>query len=151
MLDHITPVVLTRNEEQNIARTLSHLTWAKDVILVDGGSTDGTLAAVAKFPNVRVFDRRFDTHGNQWRFAVEETQIATNWILRLDADYQVSDDLIAELAQLNPNAPVSAYRIGFDYAVSPTASYLPSILQTRFFCAEVASWCGTKATLRLGR
>jgi Glycosyl transferase family 2 len=128
MLDHITPVVLTRNEEQNIARTLSHLTWAKDVILVDGGSTDGTLAAVAKFPNVRVFDRRFDTHGNQWRFAVEETQIATNW-MRL-------------------SAPIVS---GLITRFSPTASYLPSILQTRFFCAEVASWCGTKATLRLGR
>ena len=56
-------------------------------------------------------------HANQWRYAVEETQIATDWILRLDADYQVSDALVAEIAALDPNAPVSAYRISFDYAI----------------------------------
>src|SRR5262249_23529791 len=44
-------------------------------------------------------------------------QIATDWILRLDADYQLSDALVSELAQLDPNAPVNAYRIRFDYAI----------------------------------
>jgi glycosyltransferase involved in cell wall biosynthesis len=117
MLDHITPVLLTHDEEQNIGRTLSRLGWAKDIVVVDSGSTDGTLAILAAWPNVRVFKRRFDTHAKQWRYAVEETQIATDWILRLDADYQVSDALVSEFAQLDPNAPVSAYCIGFDYAI----------------------------------
>jgi glycosyltransferase involved in cell wall biosynthesis len=117
MLDHVTPVLLTHNEVQNIARTLSHLAWAKDIVVVDSGSTDGTLAVLASLPNVRVFKRSFDSHGNQWRYAVEETQIATDWILRLDADYQVSDALVAEIAALDPNAPVSAYRVSFDYAI----------------------------------
>jgi glycosyltransferase involved in cell wall biosynthesis len=117
MLDHITPVLLTFNEEPNIARTLAHLAWAKDIVVVDSGSTDGTLPTLANFPNVRVFDRRFDSHANQWRFATEETQIITNWILRLDADYQVTDALIMELAGLDPNAPVNGYSISFDYAV----------------------------------
>jgi len=117
MLDHITPVLLTYNEEQNIRRTLSRLGWAKDIVVVDSGSTDGTLAVLASFPNVRLFKRSFDSHGNQWRYAVEQTQVATDWILRLDADYQVSDVLIAELASLDPNASVSAYRVLFDYAI----------------------------------
>ena len=47
----------------------------------------------------------------------EGTQIASDWILRLDADYQVSDALVSELAQLDPNAPISAYRVRFDYAI----------------------------------
>src|SRR6516164_1414936 len=117
MLDRVTPVLLTYNEEQNIARTLSHLSWAKDIVVVDSGSTDGTLAVLENLPNVRVFKRGFDSHGNQWRYAVEDTQIATDWILRLDADYQVSDALVAEIATLDPNAPVSAYRVSFDYAI----------------------------------
>jgi glycosyltransferase involved in cell wall biosynthesis len=117
MLDHITPVLLTHNEEQNIGRTLSRLGWAKDIVVVDSGSTDGTLDILADWPNVRLFNRRFDTHAKQWRYAVEETQIATDWILRLDADYQLSDALVSELAQLDPDAPVSAYRIRFDYAI----------------------------------
>src|SRR5438552_5326522 len=117
MLDHITPVLLTFNEEQNILRTLSHLTWARDIVVVDSGSTDGTLAAIATFPNVRVFKRPFDTHANQWRFAVGETEIATDWILRLDADYQVEKELIAELAGLRPEKAVAAFRIRFRYAI----------------------------------
>jgi glycosyltransferase involved in cell wall biosynthesis len=117
MLDQITPVLLTYNEEQNIGRTLSRLAWAKDIVVVDSGSTDGTLAILARCPNVRVFNRRFDTHAKQWRYAVEETEIATDWILRLDADYQVSAALVSELAQLDPNTPINAYRIRFDYAI----------------------------------
>jgi glycosyltransferase involved in cell wall biosynthesis len=117
MLDQITPVLLTYNEEENIGRTLCRLRWAKDIVVVDSGSTDGTLSILTACPNLRVFKRRFDTHAKQWRYAVEETQIATDWILRLDADYQVSDALVSELARLDPNAPVSAYRIRFDYAI----------------------------------
>src|SRR4029078_845815 len=86
-------------------------------MVVSSGSTDETLERVANFSNVRVFNHRFDSHADQWRYAVEETQTATDWILRRDADYQLSEALVAELAKLDPNAPLSAYRIGFDYAI----------------------------------
>src|SRR5256886_17351502 len=97
MLDHVTPVLLTHNEVQNIARTLSHLAWAKDIVVVDSGSTDGTLAALAHLPNVRVFNRRFDTHGNQWRYATEEAKIGTVWLFRLNADIKWSEASAARL------------------------------------------------------
>ena len=117
MLDEITPVLLTFNEAPNIGRTLSCLTWAKDIVIVDSGSTDETASIVAGFPQTRVFQRAFDTHANQWRYATNETGIRTNWILRLDADYEVTETLKEELSRLNPNATVDAYRIPFDYAI----------------------------------
>lgn len=117
MLDAITPVILTYNEALNLPRTLRGLDWANRIVVVDSGSTDGTLDFLAADPRITVFKRAFDTHYGQWRFAVEETGIATPWILRLDADYQVTPELVRELAALDPDAPVNAYRVGFDYAV----------------------------------
>jgi Glycosyl transferase family 2 len=117
MLDHITPVILTYNEEPNIRRTLSALDWAQRIIAVDSGSTDSTLSILAADSRVTVFSRAFDTHAAQWDFAVNRTDVHTNWVLRLDADYCITQDLRAELAKLDPNAPVSAYRIAFDYMV----------------------------------
>jgi glycosyltransferase involved in cell wall biosynthesis len=117
MLGEITPVLLTFNEAANIGRTLSCLTWAKDIVIVDSGSTDETASILAGFPQVRVFHRVFDTHGNQWRYATQETGISTNWILRLDADYEVTEALKIELSRLDADAAVDAYRISFDYAI----------------------------------
>ena len=135
MLSRITPVLLTYNEAPNIGRTLGRLTWASDIVVVDSGSADETLAIVKTFPKVRLYTRAFDTHANQWRFATTETAVATPWILRLDADYQVGDDLIAELRQLDPDAAVSGYRIGFDYAIFShklrTSLYPPNTILLR--------------------
>ena len=117
MLDQITPVLLTFNEAENIGRTLSHLGWAKEIVVVDSQSTDETVSILRRFNQVRVFQRSFSTHGDQWRYAIEETGITTAWILRLDADYQVTEALVTEMAALDPGAPVCAYKIGFDYAI----------------------------------
>src|SRR4051812_43458995 len=117
MLDDITPVLLTFNEEANIARTLGALPWARRIVVVDSGSTDSTLAVLAKDPRITVFSRPFDTHGKQWAFAVTQTDISTAWVLRLDADYFVTPELRNEISRLDPSAPVSAYKIAFDYAV----------------------------------
>jgi glycosyltransferase involved in cell wall biosynthesis len=122
MLDQITPVLLTYNEDQNIGRTLSHLAWAKDIVVVDSGSTDGTLAVLARFPNVRVFSRRFDTHGNQWRYATQENKIATDWLLRLDADYQVSDALVNRACRHADRGVPGGRRLAFPSSFSASPS-----------------------------
>ena len=56
MLADITPVILTYNESANIGRSLERLTWAREVVVVDSGSTDDTLAIVARFANARVLE-----------------------------------------------------------------------------------------------
>lgn len=113
----ITPVILTFNEAPNIGRVLERLRWAQDVVVVDSGSSDETVVIAERFPNVRVFVRPFDTHATQWAFAQKETGIRTEWMMRLDADYVLSEPLIAEIASLRPSDDVSAYNTRFVYCI----------------------------------
>ena len=113
-IDDITPVVLTRDEEPNIARTLGQLAWARDVVLVDSFSTDATVAIASRFANVRVFQRAFDDHASQWTFA--QWQVGTPWFLALDADYFLPEAFIRELDTLEP-ANIRGFRASFRYAV----------------------------------
>ena len=117
MLADITPVILTYNEAANIGRSLERLAWAREVVVVDSGSTDETLAIAARFSNVRTVHRPFDTHAEQWRFATGETGVATDWVLRLDADYLMDQALHDEIAALAPVADLAAYE-----SPLPTAS-----------------------------
>ncbi|MCU1350272.1 MAG: glycosyl transferase family 2 [Acidobacteria bacterium] len=117
MLDEITPVILTGDEERNIGRTLEHLAWAKDVVVVDSMSSDATVRIAKSFPNVRVFQRPLDTLAAQWTFATEETAIATPWVLTLDADYIVPQEAVDELRTLDPSTRMTAYLVRFLYAI----------------------------------
>ena len=114
MLDQITPVILTRDEEPNIERTLRQLGWAHDVVLVDSFSTDATVEIARRFPNVRVFQRAFDEHAKQWTFG--QQQVRTPWFLALDADYFLPDAFANELQSLEPGS-VRGFRAPFRYAV----------------------------------
>ena len=118
MLDQITPLILTYNEAPNIARTLESVSWAKDIVVVDSFSDDDTLEIAKSFSTVRVFQREFDSHRNQWEFGLKESGITTPWVLALDADYVLSDELIAELESLQPNPATAGYRASFVYCIN---------------------------------
>ncbi|MFZ0422335.1 MAG: glycosyltransferase family 2 protein [Xanthobacteraceae bacterium] len=117
MLEQITPVILTFNEEANIARTLAHLRWARDIVVVDSHSTDATVAILSQHGQVRLFKRAFDSHARQWNFAIGETNIATEWFLALDADYVMTEELVAELAALQPGRSINGYSANFRYCI----------------------------------
>jgi glycosyltransferase involved in cell wall biosynthesis len=135
MLDRITPVVLTYDEEPNLARTLGALTWAREVLVVDSFSHDGTLRIARSFPNVRVLQRAFDDHCAQWSFALEATGPGPGFVLALDADYVVTPELRDELAALDPTEDVSGYRATFRYLVDGVplrgTLYPPSVVLFR--------------------
>lgn len=118
MLEQITPLILTYNEAPNLGRTLAALSWARDIVIVDSFSDDATQEIAASFPQVRVFQRAFDSHRNQWKFGLRETGIKTPWVLALDADYVVTADALAELKRLEPHAKTSAYRANFIYCIN---------------------------------
>ena len=117
----ITPVILTFNEAPNIARTLERLSWAREVVVVDSFSSDETVEIALRFPNVRLTQRRFDTHAQQWNFAIRDTGITTPWVLALDADYLLTAGLLEELRTLDPKQEVSGYRARFVYCIEGQA------------------------------
>jgi glycosyltransferase involved in cell wall biosynthesis len=117
MLAQITPLILTYNEEPNIARTLERLAWAREVVVLDSGSTDRTREFASGFANARVVVRPFTTHTEQWNYGLTETSIFTDWVLALDADYVLTDEVTREIERLEPAAATAGYRARFLYCV----------------------------------
>ncbi|MEA5466499.1 glycosyltransferase family 2 protein [Leptothoe sp. PORK10 BA2] len=115
MLSYITPVILTYNEEPNIERTLQKLNWADRIVVIDSYSTDETLDILEKYPKVDVFKRKFDSYAPQWNYGLDQVQ--TDWILSLDSDYILPDELISELAQLTLEDHIDGYFARFKYCV----------------------------------
>jgi glycosyltransferase involved in cell wall biosynthesis len=115
LIDDITPILITFNEAPNIARTLDKLKWARRIVVVDSGSSDGTLEILARYPQIALFSRAFDNFADQCNFGL--AQVQTEWALSLDADYELSDQLVRELSGLRGEVGVAGYRASFIYRV----------------------------------
>ena len=113
---NILPDLLSYNEEPNISHTLSCLQWAKTIIVLDSNSTDSTQQIALSFPNVIFHTRDFDTHAKQWNYALSLSK--TNWVLALDSDYIVTEQLISEISNLDLSSTTySAFFLDFKYVV----------------------------------
>jgi glycosyltransferase involved in cell wall biosynthesis len=110
----ITPLVLTFNEAPNIARTLERLSWARRVVVLDSFSSDDTIAICHRYPHVEVVQRRFDDHASQWNFGLD--LVKSPWVLSLDADYVLSDDVVRELTTFSAK-DADGYFARFTYCV----------------------------------
>jgi len=114
-LSSVTPLILTYNEEANIGRTLDRLTWAERVVVVDSYSDDATVEIAESYATVDLVQREFDDHTSQWNYGLD--QVRTEWVLSLDADYQVPSALVEELRALSPPGTLAGYRAPFTYCV----------------------------------
>lgn len=131
----ITALLLTYNEAPNIARTLSRLSFAADIVIIDSHSTDGTQDIARQDPRVRLFERTFTTHSEQWNFGLHETGIRTEWVLALDADFVLTDAVAGEIQRLEPGPGINGYWASFQYCVDGHplrgAAYPPVIVLYR--------------------
>lgn len=102
--------IIARDEEARIGRTISALQGlTDDIVVVDSGSTDRTVA-IAEALGARVMFRAWEGYGQQKRFA--EGQCRHPWLLNVDADEVVTPELAAEIrALLTPSAPPAAYNV----------------------------------------
>ncbi len=116
MLNNITPIISTFNEAPNIRRVLNALSWAREILVIDSFSTDDTLEICAEFDNVRVVQNAYKGPTDQSNFGLAQ-EIKTDWVLSMDADYIVTQELENELANLSPSEPVKGFEIGFKYLI----------------------------------
>ena len=124
-LSNVTPLVITFNEEANIARTLAALSWARRIVVVDSCSTDDTLAILRAIPKVEIHTRLFDNFADQCNFGLGHIQ--TPYTLSLDADHVMSPDLVKEIADCDPQGG-EGWVVPFTYCIDGVplrASLLP--------------------------
>lgn len=88
-------LILTLNEERNLPRCLASAVGCDDLVVLDSGSTDRT-AEIARSAGARVFTRKFDNFAGQRNHAQREIPFRHPWIFHLDADEQLTPELIAE-------------------------------------------------------
>ncbi len=116
-MQDITAIILTYNEKENIQRTLQSLNWVKQVLLIDSYSSDETLSlAFVIRPDVSVRRHEFRSFADQCNWAL--SQVDSEWVLSLDADYLVTPELAREIEALPPDSEVDGYRVRFKYCIN---------------------------------
>jgi glycosyltransferase involved in cell wall biosynthesis len=105
---NISVVIIAKNESENLRSSLSKLDWCDDIVLVDDFSSDDTKSVAESF-GATVYQRKLDDFGLQKQFAVSKAK--HDWVLSIDADEVLSDNLINEIKQLNLDSQITAYKI----------------------------------------
>jgi glycosyltransferase involved in cell wall biosynthesis len=106
----VTVVIPTLNEAAQVCEAVSAARWADEVIVVDGGSTDGT-PVLARSMGAAVFEVPRRTIAAQRNAGIVAAR--NDWILALDADERVPDELRDELGAVLAAPQHAAYRIQF--------------------------------------
>jgi len=91
-------IILTFNEQIHINRCIASFSGlAARVIVVDSFSNDDT-CELAKNTGADIFQNPFVNQAQQFQWAVDNCNIATEWVLRLDADETIDDELVGNIA-----------------------------------------------------
>lgn len=97
MLD-MTVIILTKNEEANIERCINSVRgWVERIVVVDSGSTDRTVELAENLGVEIYYHEPFVDYAKQFNWAIDNTDIKTNWVFRFDADECVTPELKREI------------------------------------------------------
>lgn len=96
----LTAIILAHDEEKNIGTCVGRLQgFAARIVVVDSGSSDRT-RDIARELGAEVYEHPFYDYATQFNWAIENTDIATEWLLRVDADEFWTPELCAEVEEL---------------------------------------------------
>lgn len=93
----LTVVILTKNEEKNLAKCINSFKGiAKRIVVVDSYSTDNTVN-LANELGAEVFEHKFENHAVQFNWALENINLNSEWIMKVDADEELTPELAEEI------------------------------------------------------
>ncbi len=96
-MKNISVIILTHNEEQHIERCIESLNQvASQIFIVDSFSTDRTVE-IAKSLGTKVYQNKWINYANQFHWGLDNCPISTKWVMRMDADEYLEDELITEI------------------------------------------------------
>ena len=98
----ITAVILTYNESRHLPRCLESVSHVADrVVVADCYSTDDTVA-IARDQGARVIQKEWINYADQFNWALKQLSQDTQWVLRIDADEFLTDELVEEIRRKVP-------------------------------------------------
>ncbi|MES1167445.1 MAG: glycosyltransferase family 2 protein [Pseudomonadota bacterium] len=108
----VSATIITKNSSAHLGKVLAALHWCDEVVVLDTGSTDDTMAIAGRQPNVQLYqlEGAFPGFGRAHQQAVALAR--HDWILSVDSDEVVSAELAREIAAL-PLDPRIVYAIPF--------------------------------------
>lgn len=116
-MEDITAIILTKNEELNIAQCIESIrVLVKRIVVIDSYSTDCTVE-IAKKLGAEIYQNEFEYHAKQYNKAIELSKPTTKWILRIDADERLTEDSRNEIEQLckdNADSDVNGIVLRFE-------------------------------------
>ena len=104
----ISATIITQNEELNIERCLTSLSWVDEIVIVDSYSTDKTIEICKRF-KCKIIQTDWKGFGNTKRFAVDNA--SNDWILSIDADELVTEELKNRIENILIDPKYQAYNI----------------------------------------
>ena len=99
----LTAIILTKNEEKNIEKCIKSIrSVAKRIIVVDSYSDDDTIKIAANLV-ADIYQNPFINYATQFNWGLNHTGINTEWVLRIDADEEFTEELCNEINERLPN------------------------------------------------
>ncbi len=103
----LTVVILTKNEENNLKKCIESFKGiVKRFVIVDSYSTDNTKKLcdeLKKSVNLDFYENKFIDYATQLNWGIKNTNISTEWTMRMDADEEITDELVEEIKNKLPN------------------------------------------------